>query len=171
MFLDEARLAARLTHPNIVQTIEVGSEGEPPLHGHGVPRRPVAASRIVRPPRATAAASRSARTCASSAEALLGLHYAHELPTSTAQPLGIVHRDVSPLNVFVTFDGQAKVVDFGIAKSIDSSLETQDRRAQGPRRYMAPEQAWGQPVDRRADVYSAGVMLWEAAAGRRSGRA
>ena len=78
-----------------------------------------------------------------------------------------MHRDVSPLNVFVTFDGQAKVIDFGIAKSIDSSHGDEDRRPQGRVAYMAPEQAWGRRVDRRADVYSAGVMLWEAAAGRR----
>lgn len=165
MFLDEARLAARLTHPNIVQTIEVGSEGSRHymvmeyLDGrslHRMIRRfkdqggfPVAAHlRIL-------------------AEALLGLHYAHELQDFDGQPLGIVHRDVSPLNVFVTFDGQAKVVDFGIAKSIESSMETKTGVLKGRVAYMAPEQAWGHGVDRRADVYSAGVMLWEAAAGRR----
>jgi serine/threonine-protein kinase len=165
MFLEEARLAARLTHPNIVQTNEVGSETHRHymvmefLDGrslHRVARRladrgglPVAAHlRIV-------------------AESLLGLHYAHELRDFDGQQLGIVHRDVSPLNVFVTFDGQTKVIDFGIAKAVDSSLETQTGVLKGRVAYMAPEQAWGAKVDRRADVYSAGVMLWEAAAGRR----
>ena len=165
MFLDEARLAARLTHPNIVQTIEVGSEGSRHymvmefLDGRSL-------HRIVR----RFATSRRFPVGAQLrviAEALLGLHYAHELRDFDGQPLGIVHRDVSPLNVFVTFEGQTKVLDFGIAKSVDSSLETKTGVLKGRVAYMAPEQAWGQKVDRRADVYSAGVMLWEAAAGRR----
>ncbi|HEY8091200.1 MAG TPA: protein kinase, partial [Polyangiaceae bacterium] len=97
----------------------------------------------------------------------LGLHHAHELVDFDGQPLDIVHRDVSPLNVFVTFDGQTKVIDFGIAKSVDSSFETKTGVLKGRVAYMAPEQAWGHGVDRRCDVYSAGVMIWEAAAGRR----
>lgn len=166
MFLDEARLAARLTHRNIVQTIEVGSENARHymvmeyLDGrslHRIVRRfqqqrggfPVGAHlRII-------------------AESLLGLQYAHDLRDFDGEPLGIVHRDVSPLNVLVTFDGQAKLVDFGIAKSTDSSQETKTGVLKGRVAYMAPEQAWGSSVDRRADVYSVGVMIWEAAAGRR----
>jgi eukaryotic-like serine/threonine-protein kinase len=165
MFLDEARLAARLTHPNIVQTIEVGSEADRHfmvmefLDGRSLHRTirrfreqggfPVAAHlRLI-------------------AESLLGLQYAHDLRDFDGQPLGIVHRDVSPLNLFVTFDGQAKVLDFGIAKSIDSSQETKTGVLKGRVAYMAPEQALCLRVDGRADVYSAGVMLWEAAAGRR----
>ena len=165
MFLDEARLAARLTHPNIVQTYEVGSDGGRHymimeyLDGRTLYRIarhltrydgfPVGAHlRII-------------------AEALVGLHYAHELCDFDGQSLQIVHRDVSPLNVFLTFDGQTKVVDFGIAKAIDSSLETRTGILKGRIAYMAPEQACGGKVDRRADVYSAGVMIWEAAAGRR----
>ena len=165
MFLEEARLAARLTHPNIVQTNEVGSEGRRHymvmefLDGRSLYRIlrrfpepdafPVGAHlRII-------------------GEALLGLHYAHELRDFDDHPLGIVHRDVSPLNVFVTFDGQTKVIDFGIAKTADSSLETKTGILKGRVAYMSPEQAWGQKVDRRADIYAAGAMLWEAAAGRR----
>lgn len=166
MFLDEARLAARLTHRNIVQTIEVGSENARHymvmeyLDGrslHRIVKRfhqqrggfPVGAHlRII-------------------AEGLLGLQYAHDLRDFDGEPLGIVHRDVSPLNVLVTFDGQAKLVDFGIAKSSDSSQETKTGVLKGRVAYMAPEQAWGSTVDRRADVYAVGVMIWEAAAGRR----
>src|SRR5579859_4383660 len=165
MFLDEARLAARLAHPSIVQTIEVGSEGSRHymvmefLDGRSLHR---VVRRFRDQPEFTVGAHLRVV-----AEALLGLHYAHELRDFDGAPLGVVHRDVSPLNVFVTFDGQAKVLDFGIAKSADSSLETKTGVLKGRVAYMAPEQAWGQRVDRRADLYSAGVMLWEAAAGRR----
>ncbi|MDP9001271.1 MAG: serine/threonine protein kinase [Myxococcota bacterium] len=163
MFLDEARLAARLHHPNIVQTNEVASEGGRHfmvmefLDGrslHRIGKRfagnfPVAAHlRVI-------------------GEALRGLHYAHELCEFDGKSLGIVHRDVSPLNVLVTFDGQAKILDFGIAKTVDSSLETKIGVLKGRVAYMSPEQAEGAKVDRRADIFSAGVMLWEAAAGRR----
>jgi serine/threonine-protein kinase len=165
MFLEEARLAARLTHPNIVQTYEVGSDARRHfmtmeyLDGRSL-------YRVVRHLSGRGGLPLGAHLrvlC----EALIGLHYAHELKGFAGEPLGIVHRDVSPLNVLVTFDGQTKVLDFGIAKAIDSSLETQAGVLKGRVAYMAPEQACGEKVDRRADVYSAGVMLWEAAAGRR----
>jgi serine/threonine-protein kinase len=165
MFLEEARLAARLTHPNIVQTNEVGSEG----HRHYMVMEFLDGRSLHRVVRRLA--DRGGLPLAAHlrivGESLLGLHYAHELRDFDDQPLGIVHRDVSPLNVFVTFDGQTKVIDFGIAKAVDSSLETQTGVLKGRVAYMAPEQAWGAKVDRRADIYSAGVMLWEAAAGRR----
>jgi serine/threonine-protein kinase len=166
MFLDEARLAARLTHKNIVQTIEVGSENARHymvmeyLDGRSL-------HRIVRRFQQQRGGLPVGAHLRVIAEALLGLQYAHELRDFDGEPLGIVHRDVSPLNVLVTFDGQAKLVDFGIAKSTDSSQETKAGVLKGRVAYMAPEQAWGSSVDRRADIYSAGVMLWEAAAGRR----
>src|SRR5580704_8184150 len=165
MFLDEARLAARLAHPNIVQTLEVGSEGSRHymvmeyLDGRSL-------HRTIRRFRDSGGFPVGAHLRVL-AESLLGLHHAHELVDFDGQPLDIVHRDVSPLNVFVTFDGQTKIIDFGIAKSVDSSLETKTGVLKGRVAYMAPEQAWGHEVDRRCDVYSAGVMIWEAAAGRR----
>jgi eukaryotic-like serine/threonine-protein kinase len=165
MFLEEARLAARLAHPNIVQTNEVGSDAvrhfmvmeyldgrslyRVARHGARLGGLPLGAHlRII-------------------AEALRGLHHAHELRGFDGAPLGVVHRDVSPLNVLVTFDGQAKVLDFGVAKAVDSAFETQAGILKGRIAYMAPEQARCGHVDRRADVYAAGVMIWEAAAGRR----
>jgi eukaryotic-like serine/threonine-protein kinase len=165
MFLEEARLAARLIHPNIVQTNEVGSEGKRHfmvmefLDGrslHRVGRRLTETGQL--------SVGSHLRVIS---DALRGLQYAHDLRDFDGESLGIVHRDVSPLNVFVTFDGQAKVLDFGIAKTADSSLQTATGVLKGRVAYMAPEQAWGNKVDRRADVYSAGVMIWEAAAGRR----
>jgi serine/threonine-protein kinase len=165
MFLEEARLAARLNHPNIVQTVEVGNEGRryflcmEYLEGQSLQRlrQRVAKEhpfplgihlRII-------------------VEALNGLHYAHELVDIDNRPLGVVHRDATPHNVFVTYDGQVKVVDFGIAKAMDSSLETRTGELKGKVAYMPPEQASAQRVDRRADVFALGVMVWEAAVGRR----
>jgi len=169
MFLEEARLAARLTHPNIVQTNEVGSDGNRHymimeyLDGRSLYR---VAKRLAMHGELPVGAHLRVIS-----ETLRGLHYAHELPGFDGEPLGIVHRDVSPLNVLVTFDGQVKLLDFGIAKAVDSALETQAGILKGRIAYMAPEQARGGQVDRRADVYAAGVMIWEAVARRRLWRA
>jgi serine/threonine-protein kinase len=163
MFLDEARLAARLIHPNIVQTNEVGSDGK----RHFMVMEFLDGRSLHRVVKRTAGRFPVGAQLRVIGESLLGLHHAHELREFDGEALGVVHRDVSPLNVFVTFNGQAKVLDFGIAKALDSSLETKMGVLKGRIAYMAPEQAKGAKVDRRADVYSAGVMLWEAAAGRR----
>jgi len=98
---------------------------------------------------------------------LSGLDYAHNQTDFDGTPLGIVHRDVSPQNVFLTFEGQVKLLDFGIAKAADSTNETNAGILKGKVSYMAPEQARGLKVDARADVFSAGVMLWEALTGRK----
>jgi hypothetical protein len=165
MFLEEARLAARLAHPNIVQTNEVGADGT----RHFMTMEYLDGRSLYRVHKQLA--GRGGLPLGAHlrviAEALLGLHYAHELRGFDGEPLEIVHRDVSPLNIFVTFDGQAKVLDFGIAKAADSSLETQAGVLKGRLAYMAPEQASGGRLDRRADIYAVGVMIWEAAAGRR----
>jgi phosphate transport system substrate-binding protein len=160
MFHDEASLAARLSHPNCVTTFEVGEDrnavfmamefldGQPvnvlareSLKGRR-PLEPPACARIV-------------------ADALAGLHHAHELKDYNGKPLGIVHRDVSPHNIFVTYEGQVKMVDFGIAKAQSSAIQTEVGVLKGKVAYMAPEQAIGAPVDRRADVFAMGIVLWE----------
>jgi serine/threonine-protein kinase len=98
---------------------------------------------------------------------LSGLHYSHELVDSRGLPLELVHRDVTPHNVFVTYDGRVKVLDFGIAKVRNSSVRTETGIVKGKLRYIPPEQFLGEVVDRRADIYSVGVMLWETAAGEK----
>jgi serine/threonine-protein kinase len=163
MFLDEARLAARLNHPNVVQTTEVGQEGDRYFiameYLDGQPLNRVRA-------RAGAAFTVGLQARVLS-DVLAGLHHAHELCDFDGTPLGVVHRDATPQNVFVTYDGLIKVVDFGIAKAVDSSNETRQGVVKGKVTYMAPEQAGGKKVDRRVDVFAVGVMLWEAIAGRR----
>ena len=104
-------------------------------------------------------------------DSLSGLHYSHELCDYDGTPLKVVHRDMTPHNVFVTFDGQVKLLDFGIAKLSGSVAETQAGVLKGKLRYMPPEQIMGEPVDRRTDVYAVGVMLWEAVTGVRMWRA
>jgi eukaryotic-like serine/threonine-protein kinase len=168
MFLDEARLAARLNHANIVQTYEVEDEGGryfmamEYLEGQTLHRLLDLARRPgpgPKPPRAMLLRVLS--------EALSGLHHAHELCDFDGTPLGVVHRDVSPKNVFLTYDGRAKLMDFGIAKAKDAMHVTVAGMLKGKVTYMAPEQAQNLPVDRRADVFAAGVLLWEMLVGRK----
>ena len=163
MFTDEARLAARLEHPNLVQTFDVGEDagrffivmeyldGQPlsallgrtrrqlplPMHLHVLTR------------------------------VLAGLHAAHELTDLTGSPLGVVHRDVTPQNIFLTYGGAIKLVDFGIAKAKGAAVRTQTGVFKGKLAYAATEQITNESMDRRADVFAAGVLLWEALAKRR----
>ncbi len=164
MFLSEARLAARLHHRNIVQTNEVLQDGGTPVivmeYLEGQPLSQV----IVRGKQGILTLPMQIRILM---DALHGLHAAHELADFDGTPLGVVHRDVSPHNIFVTVDGHAKVLDFGIAKLERSLVETEVGTIKGKLRYMAPEQIEGEKLDRRADIYAAGVILWEALAGER----
>ena len=166
LLLDEARLGARLQHPNIVQTYEVGSfEGEPYMAMEYLEGRPLSSVLV-------AARSQSVKMTTPMkleivADVLAALDYAHDLRDFDGSPLGIVHRDVSPHNVFWTYDGEIKLVDFGVAKSRYGTDETAAGVVKGKVTYMAPEQARSEKVDRRADVFSVGVVLWEMLASRR----
>ncbi|MBX3222051.1 MAG: serine/threonine protein kinase [Labilithrix sp.] len=166
MFLDEARLAARLSHPNIVHTYEVGEQGGvyfiamEYLEGQSLNKvlketlrrkealEPEIAVRVV-------------------ADALAGLGYAHELRDYDGRPLSVIHRDISPHNIFVTYDGHTKLVDFGIAKAALSSTETEVGVLKGKVAYMSPEQAMGQRIDSRSDLFAMGIVLWELIAQQR----
>jgi eukaryotic-like serine/threonine-protein kinase len=165
MFLDEARLAARFNHPNVVQSYEVGVEsGEHFLCMEHLDGQPWSA---VRRRLGRADGLSLGMELRVLCEALAGLHYAHQLADYDGAPLSVIHRDVSPPNIFVTYDGQVKVIDFGIAKALDCRHHTGVGQLKGKITYMAPEQAAREPVDHRADVFSAGVILWEILAGRR----
>jgi eukaryotic-like serine/threonine-protein kinase len=160
MFLDEARLAARVHHPNVVGTIDVVStDGELMLvmeyvHGESL-------SRLAR------ACSEQGTTIpldilgAIMSGVLHGLHAAHEASSEAGEPLGIVHRDVSPQNILIGVDGVARVLDFGIAKAAGRSQVTREGVLKGKLSYMAPEQVRRFEVTRAADVYACGVVLWE----------
>ncbi|MCC7536499.1 MAG: serine/threonine protein kinase, partial [Deltaproteobacteria bacterium] len=168
MFLDEARIAARIQHTHVCTVLDFGEQDGTPFlvmeYLHGEPFASVLhaawdesdapglpwwiAVRVV-------------------ADAARGLHAAHELADESGAPMGLVHRDVSPQNVFVQYEGAAKVVDFGVARATNRVTTTKSGELKGKLAYMAPEQLRRGQVDRRTDVWALGVVLWEAVAGRR----
>ena len=167
MFLDEARIAAGINHANVAQVFDLGKDDNTYwiameyLHGEPlreVMRRCEERSQLISPDLA-------ARICADAAE---GLHAAHELRGKSGQLLGLVHRDVTPHNLFITYDGYTKVVDFGIAKVADRLSETRAGTLKGKLAYMSPEQVRAQDdVDRTTDIFALGVVLWELTTGHR----
>jgi serine/threonine-protein kinase len=163
MFLDEARIAARMNHPNVVQTLEAGHDtaeiylAMEYLDGQSL-------SRVLLRDKGTITL---AMRIAALDDVLAGLHYAHELADFDGTPLHIVHRDVTPHNVFVTYDGEVKVVDFGIAQAEGRASRTRHGVIKGKVSYMSPEQARSEVVDRRTDVFAVGIMLAESLAGER----
>jgi serine/threonine-protein kinase len=166
MFLDEARLAARLNHPNVVHTYEVGEHNGAYFiameYLEGQPLNKIIKEASKR--RETLPQPICARVVA---DALSGLHFAHELRDYDGRPLTVIHRDVSPHNIFVTYDGHTKMVDFGIAKAALSSQETEVGVLKGKVAYMSPEQAAAGPIDCRADIFPMGIVLWEMLTGKR----
>jgi serine/threonine-protein kinase len=176
MLVHEAKLAARLSHGNIVQVFDLGREGERLYIGmeyvegfdlNDLLRR-CSQAKVLFPFELGLHVVR---------EALRGLSYAHRLIDDDGKPLGIVHRDVSPSNLLVSFEGEVKVCDFGIARANeavpanDTASHELEAALKGKAGYMSPEHARGQPIDGRADVFAAGIVLWELAAGRRMYRA
>jgi len=165
MFLDEARVAATLHHSNVVQVYDIGSvDGQyflsmEFLHGQdGRQLMKACATRHAPLPRQNALAI--------AIGVLAGLHYAHERVVD-GRPLDLVHRDVSPQNVFVTYDGGVKLLDFGIARASSRLSETRGGTLKGKIAYMSPEQCAGFPLDRRSDIFAAAIILWEMTVGRR----
>ena len=166
MFLDEARIASAIVHPNVVRVLEVVREADTCLLVMElVEGKPLSSlmARIERR-RQRLEARVSAHLVARAAE---GLHHAHELTNAEGKSMQIVHRDVSPQNVLVSFDGDVKVIDFGIARALGRVTQTKTGTRKGKTGYMAPEQAKSGPLDRRVDVFALGILLWELLAGRR----
>jgi serine/threonine protein kinase len=166
MFFDEARIAARLKHPNIVEIYDLGQDGGDYfiameyLKGRTLREAVVESIKKGDPLPPTIAALVVAQVCE-------GLHYAHEFTDDSGAPLQIVHRDVSPNNIILLYSGGVKLVDFGVAKTKVQLHRTEAGVLRGKLSYMSPEQCLGKPVDARSDVFSAGVVLWELLAQRR----
>jgi len=169
MLLDEAQIVLRLRHPNIVRCYELGNEG-----GQAFISMELLAGQslwsVWEACRARGVRLRYAMIAWIGARVADGLHYAHELaigPPGQERPLGIVHRDVNATNIFVTYDGDIKIIDFGLAKAANRASKTAEGVIKGKVAYMSPEQAMGAAVDRRTDVFALATTLWEIACDRR----
>jgi serine/threonine protein kinase len=172
MFLDEARLAAGVHHPNVCEIFDLGEEQDclyiamEWVNGDSVSRLLKPYARKGEKPVAYRLNARVAARIV--ADAAKGLHAAHELRDETGQPLNVVHRDVSPQNILVTADGVIKMTDFGVAKALGTQHEvTMAGQVKGKVAYMSPEQARGGRIDRRSDVFALGIVLYEVTTGRR----
>jgi serine/threonine protein kinase len=166
MFLDEARIASLLDHPNVVRIYEVGRSGaEYFLAMELVQGKPLSA--VVRRAHERNELIEHRIAAFVVAQAAAGLHHAHGQTDPLGNPLGLVHRDVSPQNLLLSFEGSVKVIDFGIARALGRISDTQTGGTKGKFGYMSPEQAKGEEVDLRTDIFALGVVLWEAVCGRR----
>jgi len=166
MFIDEAKLAAMLNHQNIVQIYDLGSmEGAYFIameYIHGKDLRVLARKAKERslPLPLEYAIYITCRICS-------GLDYSHKLKDFQGNPLELIHRDISPQNILVTYQGEVKIVDFGIAKAAKKSSDTKEGLIKGKVSYMSPEQASGKPIDNRSDIFSTGILLYEMITGER----
>jgi serine/threonine-protein kinase len=165
MFLDEGKLVARIDHPNVCEVYELGRDGNeyflvmPYLDG-------VPATDFIARPRESDRMAQLRVAAGIVAQACAGLHHAHELRDANGESIGLVHRDVSPSNLFVTTAGVVKVLDFGIAK-VRGGEATEVGTIKGKTQYMAPEQLAGESLDRRCDVFALGIVLFELATHQR----
>jgi len=166
MFLDEARIAARISHPNVATVFDLGEHEDTYWiameYLHGEPLR-----EVMRRTEEIGAPMPPEIACRVIADAAEGLHAAHELLGKNGEKLGLVHRDVTPHNLFVTYDGNTKVVDFGIAKFSSRMSSTRAGTLKGKLAYMSPEQVHGEGIDRRTDIFALAVVLWELTTGQR----
>jgi serine/threonine protein kinase len=165
-FIDEAKLAALLHHENIVQIYDFGSMNDEYfiamefLFGKDLRTIRKAAKKRDNPLGMENILYIISRICA-------GLDYSHNLKDLQGKPLNIIHRDINPQNVFVTYEGQVKIIDYGIAKAASQNTKTRENLIKGKLAYMSPEQANGQAIDHRSDIFSAGIILYELLAVRR----
>lgn len=160
MFRDEAALAKQLVHPNICRVQHLGNEGSAwfivmeHVHGVSLARMMTLLSKRLEVPDYRTVGGIMTQACH-------GLHYAHDARGPSGQPLGIVHRDISPPNIMVSSAGQAKLLDFGIAKANTAQTKTRSGTLKGKNAYMSPEQILGRTLDRRSDIFALGTVLWE----------
>ncbi len=170
MFLDEARITAMIQHPNVAAVQEMGKEGETYYlameYIHGQNMRDVLRSAI-----RNKTAWHWSHAVHVLSEAAAGLHAAHELVGPDGKPMGVVHRDVSPQNILLSYGGDVKVIDFGIAYAAERLTQTRTGTVKGKAAYMSPEHVCGEPLDCRSDIFSLGVVLYEAVTLRRLFRA
>ncbi|MBQ1926497.1 MAG: serine/threonine protein kinase [Proteobacteria bacterium] len=166
MFINEAKVAVDLEHPNVCQIYELGRLGESHyIAMEYIPGRDVTAiQNYYRKQKKIMSVSQA---CFIMAQAAQGLDYAHRAVDANGQPLGLVHRDVSPQNLIVTYDGVVKLIDFGVSKASRKTAHTRNGVVKGKFSYMSPEQAMDGNIDHRSDIFALGVLFWELLTGRR----